>query len=75
MAHELGHNFGMGHDSTNSGNVCYDGIMDPYTRSYDALTSNQYEWSSCSKSNFASHYVVEEWDNECLEDISGNTSV
>ena len=75
MAHELGHNFGMSHDSVDPGDVCYDGIMHVYSREYDELNDNQYEWSNCSASSFAQHYFTEEWYNDCLEDISGRISV
>ena len=70
----MGHNFGMYHDfdekhggngNPGSGGKCDGkGIM---SYSDDDLS----EWSSCSKSDWESHYASEGWGNGCLEDISG----
>ena len=69
LAHELGHNFGMGHDfwerHGGDGGPCDGkGIM-----SYGSYAYSQ--WSSCSKSDWERHYASEEWGKGCLEDISG----
>ena len=69
LAHELGHNFGMLHDfdeihGGDNGPCNGQGIM-----SYGSYDYNQ--WSTCSRSDWESHYSSRGWGNGCLEDISG----
>merc|ERR1712110_83117 len=80
LAHELGHNFRMDHDFGEK----HGGSGDPCAWDDDVSTCSDCdgkgimsygddrlkEWSSCSKSDWESHYASKDWGNGCLEDIS-----
>jgi len=57
MAHEIGHNLGMSHDS--SGNVC---SSNGYVMSPSRGTKGECVWSTCSRDH------MDKLDLECLED-------
>ena len=63
MAHELAHNFGIGHDS-GAGNG---GKNNPCTKfdNYDGSIG----WSPCNRYDFEHAYAAELWGQVCLEDI------
>merc|ERR1712223_1666049 len=76
LAHELGHNLGMYHDFADrhggEGNPCDDtGIMSYGSYSWWETIS---QWSTCSASDFASHYDAYNWGKWCLDDISEDES-
>ena len=72
LAHELGHNFGMDHDFSEThggddGPCNGQGIMSYGSYDYD-------QWSTCSKSDWEHHYSALNWGDGCLEDISGEVT-
>ena len=79
LAHELGHNFGMDHDfgkkHGGSGSPCaWDGSTCGHCDGKGIMSYGDdrlKEWSSCSKSDWESHYAAKHWGNGGLKDISG----
>ena len=64
LAHETGHNMGMGHDSSH-GSTSPCNLEDAGT-----MGSGDIRWSSCSRYAFEHAYAEEFWGHGCLEDIS-----
>ena len=64
MAHEMGHNFGLSHDSSSS----HGGDSNPCTMfdGYDGSIG----FSPCNRYDFEHAYAEEFWGHGCLEDIS-----
>ena len=64
MAHEIGHNLGMVHDSSGSNGDEYNPCM--YLDDWDGSIG----FSPCNRYDFEHSYAEEFWGHGCLEDIS-----